>query len=198
VSLILACLNHVSLISDFVSHSQVKELLSTLERTEEQLKQKTKDANESEALRKRYSELRREHEDILSQWRKPAVEEDWRQLYQQLQDRYQTDVDTWKSRVSIVESSLEDKTEHYSLLSRELSSNQDTIKHLRSEVISLSERLAQGIEENESLYRRLRELEGRGVGGNLSSSRERGRSVDSLSDLTNIDLDLDLGEMDKE
>nr|CAD7577566.1 unnamed protein product [Timema californicum] len=177
---------------------QVKELLSTLERTEEQLKQKTKDANESEALRKRYSELRREHEDILSQWRKPAVEEDWRQLYQQLQDRYQTDVDTWKSRMSTAESSLEDKAEHCSLLTRDLSSSQDTIKHLRSEVITLSERLAQGIEENESLYRRLRELEGRGVGGNLSSSRERGRSVDSLSDLTNIDLDLDLGEMDKE
>nr|CAD7406882.1 unnamed protein product [Timema cristinae] len=176
----------------------VKELLSTLERTEEQLKQKTKDANESEVLRKRYSELRREHEEILSQWRKPSVEEDWRQLYQQLQDRYQTDVDTCKSRMSIAESSLEDQTEHCSLLTRELSSSQDTIKHLRGEVITLSERLAQGIEENESLYRRLRELEGRGVGGNLSSSRERGRSVDSLSDLTNIDLDLDLGEMDKE
>jgi len=67
--------------------------------------------------------------------------------------------------------------------------------------------LARGIEENEALYRRVRELEGRagsassnstsGSSG-LSASREKGRSVDSLSDLTNIDHDLDLAQIDKE
>lgn len=52
-----------------------------------------------------------------------------------------------------------------------------------------------GIEENEQLYARVRELEGR---SGLSAARERGRSFDSLSDLTNIDMDLDLSELDKE
>jgi len=51
-----------------------------------------------------------------------------------------------------------------------------------------------GIEENERLYSRVRELEKNG----LSASRERGRSFDSLSDLTNIELDLDLTALDKE
>lgn len=52
-----------------------------------------------------------------------------------------------------------------------------------------------GIEENERLYTKVRELEER---GGLSVSRERGRSFDSLSDLTNIELDLDLNSLDKE
>ena len=42
----------------------------------------------------------------------------------------------------------------------------------------------------------MRELEGKG--NSLSATRERGRSFDSLSDLTNIDLDLDLNALDKE
>lgn len=67
--------------------------------------------------------------------------------------------------------------------------------------------MARGIEENEALYRRVHELEGHagsasgssaGGSNGLSASREKGRSVDSLSDLTNIDLDLDLAQIDKE
>lgn len=52
-----------------------------------------------------------------------------------------------------------------------------------------------GIDENERLYSKVRELEDK---GGLSSSRERGRSFDSLSDLTNIELDLDFNTLDKE
>lgn len=52
-----------------------------------------------------------------------------------------------------------------------------------------------GIEENERLYNRVRDLEEK---NGLSASRERGRSYDSLSDLTNIELDLDLTALDKE
>lgn len=52
-----------------------------------------------------------------------------------------------------------------------------------------------GIEENERLYNRMREMEEK---NGFSASRERGRSFDSLSDLTNIELDLDLAALDKE
>lgn len=54
-------------------------------------------------------------------------------------------------------------------------------------------RLACAIEENEALYLRVKELE-----KPVSSVRDRARSVDSLSDLTNIDLDLNLEQLDKE
>lgn len=45
------------------------------------------------------------------------------------------------------------------------------------------------------MYSKVRELEDK---GGLSSSKERGRSFDSLSDLTNIELDLDFNSLDKE
>lgn len=46
------------------------------------------------------------------------------------------------------------------------------------------------------MYGKLRELEGKS--SSLSTARERGRSFDSLSDLTNIDMELDLNTCDKE
>lgn len=45
------------------------------------------------------------------------------------------------------------------------------------------------------MYGKLRELEGK---SSLSTARERRRSFDSLSDLTNIDMELDLHTCDKE
>lgn len=58
-----------------------------------------------------------------------------------------------------------------------------------------SKYLLLGIEENERLYNKVREMEEK---NGFSVSRERGRSFDSLSDLTNIELDLDLTALDKE
>lgn len=99
-------------------------------------------------------------------------------------------------------------------LCHELNEAQQTIEQLRVEVMSLSERLAMGIEENEALYARLRELDSAAVqteqqqrqqqkpkrndscaSSNGSSARSM---VGSLSDLTNIDLDLDLQGLDKD
>lgn len=47
------------------------------------------------------------------------------------------------------------------------------------------------------ICRRVRELESRGI--IMTSMREtKGRSLDSLSDLTNIDFDMDFSQYDKE
>lgn len=81
-------------------------------------------------------------------------------------------------------------------LQQELARSDELIHHLRDELAAVSERLNSGIEENDALYRRIREIEGRAVP--ISNMRERARSVDSLSDLTNIDLDLDLQQLDKD
>ena len=83
----------------------------------------------------------------------------------------------------------------------------DALPQEAAEAASLGEQLTRGIEENEALYSRVHELEGRAgstssssAGGcnGLSASREKGHSVDSLSDLTNIDLDLDLAQIDRD
>lgn len=80
-------------------------------------------------------------------------------------------------------------------LREELSSTDDLTRHLRDELESVTNRLAAGIEENDQLYRRLRDLEAR---GQATPPHPRSRSVDSLSDLTNIQLDLDLAQLDKD
>ncbi|XP_069672228.1 protein outspread isoform X4 [Periplaneta americana] len=175
---------------------QLQDLLKTLERTEEELRQKTKEATEAEALRKSYTELLREHEEVLTQWRQQASGDEWRELYQQLEARYHEDSEEWQQKLTDAESALAAACCRCDALTREA-----------AEATSLGERLARGIEENEALYRRVRELEGRagstssssaGGSNGLTTSRDKGRSVDSLSDLTNIDLDLDLAQIDKE
>nr|KAF7430079.1 hypothetical protein H0235_006477 [Vespula pensylvanica] len=93
------------------------------------------------------------------------------------------------------EAILRETSERCEMLTNELTSSHRNVQRLQEEVQALGERLSQGIEENERLYNRVRELEER---GGLSGSRERGRSFDSLSDLTNIDLDMDLNMLDKE
>jgi len=110
--------------------------------------------------------------------------------------RYHEDSEEWQQKLADAESALTAACCRCDALTREA-----------AETASLCERLTRGIEENEALYNRVHELEGRarstssssasGCNG-LSASREKGRSVDSLSDLTNIDLDLDVAQIDRD
>ncbi|XP_012272880.1 protein outspread isoform X2 [Orussus abietinus] len=108
---------------------------------------------------------------------------------------YSKDKEMLECKLMEAEAILRDTNQRCEALTNELSSSHRTVEHLQGETNSLSDRLTQGIEENERLYARVRELEGK---SSLSTSRERGRSFDSLSDLTNIDLDLDLTALDKD
>lgn len=178
---------------------QVQELLATLERTEEQLSQKAvslakaaDQAAELDALKDRYAALLREHETLLDQWRGVDRSQDWRGLYTQAQDRYRHDQDVWEQRLQHSEGAVRAAAERCEALARELEASKATADGLR-------QRLASGLEENEGLYARLHELAGRSASlATLALAKERGRSMDSLSDLTNIDLDLPFDELDKE
>ncbi|XP_046620410.1 protein outspread isoform X1 [Neodiprion virginianus] len=108
---------------------------------------------------------------------------------------YNRDKEILECKLLETEAILRETAERCEMLTNELSSSHTTVEHLQNEMSTLNDRLSQGIEENEHLYARVRELEER---SGLSTARERGRSFDSFSDLTNIDLDLDLTGMDKE
>ncbi|KAL6255893.1 hypothetical protein P5V15_013134 [Pogonomyrmex californicus] len=108
---------------------------------------------------------------------------------------YNREKEVLECKLLETEAILRETTERCEMLTNELTSSHRTVEHLRAETAALSDRLSQGIEENERLYNRVRELEEK---NGLSASRERGRSFDSLSDLTNIELDLDLTALDKE
>lgn len=104
---------------------------------------------------------------------------------------YRDEKKNWETALCSVQNESERHLE-------ELERTREQVSRLRGTLADVSDRLARGIEENESLYRRVRELEGRSVPINASIRDSRARSLDSLSDLTNIDLDLDTDNMDKE
>jgi len=104
---------------------------------------------------------------------------------------YRDEKKNWETALCSVQNESEKHLE-------ELERTKEQVSRLRGTLTDVSDRLARGIEENESLYRRVRELEGRSVPINVSIRDSRARSLDSLSDLTNIDLDLDTENMDKE
>lgn len=107
--------------------------------------------------------------------------------------RHRDEMKNWETAVLSAQGESEQRLD-------ELERTREQVARLRGSLADVSDRLARGIEENESLYRRVRELEGRSsvpaVNGSIRDSRAR--SLDSLSDLTNIDFDLDTENVDKE
>ncbi|XP_018369558.1 PREDICTED: protein outspread isoform X4 [Trachymyrmex cornetzi] len=114
---------------------------------------------------------------------------------EKMKNVYNREKEVLECKLLETEAILRETTERCEMLTNELTSSHRSVEHLQAETAALSDRLSQGIEENERLYNRVRELEEK---NGLSASRERGRSFDSLSDLTNIELDLDLTALDKE
>ncbi|KAL1140988.1 hypothetical protein AAG570_000914, partial [Ranatra chinensis] len=110
-----------------------------------------------------------------------------------LKKRYIDEKCKWEQAVRSVECELEDASTRCATLCTELNAERDMVLTLRGQLKTLEARLASGIEENEALYRRIQGLE-----KPTMSVRDRARSVDSLSDLTNIDLDLDFSQLEKE
>uniref|UniRef100_A0A8D8YE07 Protein outspread n=1 Tax=Cacopsylla melanoneura TaxID=428564 RepID=A0A8D8YE07_9HEMI len=115
--------------------------------------------------------------------------------------RYFQEKSTWEQELNAAEIELVTSGQRVEELCRQLGSSREQVVRLREELESvtrtkqdLEERMNRGMEENENLYRRIRDLE-----GNHHSLREsKGRSLDSLSDLTNVFLDLDLDQLDKD
>ncbi|XP_075221096.1 myosin phosphatase Rho interacting protein outspread isoform X3 [Lycorma delicatula] len=153
--------------------TQVEELL---QRVDEAGKQRAKDAAEMDSLKKRFV-------DDKSRWEHDL-------------QRAECELQAASDQCSQLCNELSECNSELCRLQQELARSDELIHHLRDELAAVSERLTNGIEENDALYRRIRELEGRAVP--MSSMREKARSVDSLSDLTNIDLDLDLQQLDKD
>ncbi|XP_042229657.1 protein MLP1 homolog [Homarus americanus] len=118
----------------------------------------------------------------------------------------------WKDLVKELRSLLDGKNEEIERKREEVEGLRDSLKTTQRELEHTADRLHRGIEENETLCSRIRELErqrqdkDRRASSNLSisSSRERFSSkknlprIDSISDLTNFDFTLEPDELDKE
>lgn len=112
-----------------------------------------------------------------------------------IKNLYNQDKNLWENKLTETQNFLKESTEHCELLTRQLTSAQETIKQLQRELNELSEKLLKSVKENENLYSRIRELEGRVVAE--SPTREKRKSIGSLSDLTNFNQDLNPESLDK-
>lgn len=108
---------------------------------------------------------------------------------------YNQDKNLWENKLTETQNFLKESTEHCELLTRQLTSAQETIKQLQRELNELNDKLLKSVKENENLYTRIRELEGRVVAE--SPTREKRKSIGSLSDLTNFNQDLNPESLDK-
>lgn len=136
---------------------RMEELLATLERTEQQLNQRTRQLEDIEGLKMMY-----------------------------LKDK-----DLWEDKLKEKECILKETLDKFEMVNKDFMSKQLSNTALKEEIKCLNDRLRRGIEENDYLYRKLHDLEGKGLKNHSSS-------FGSLSDLTNIDLDLDLNNINKE
>ncbi|KAB7496197.1 Protein outspread [Armadillidium nasatum] len=122
----------------------------------------------------------------------------------------------WKDLVKELRSLLDGRNVDMEMKREEVASIREKLKETQSELDATADRLHRGIEENESLCGRLRELERqsrsqaaaaaaaaikvrRGSSSlSLSNSKKNLPRLDSLSDLTNLDLNFDPDDMERE
>ncbi|CAH2073120.1 unnamed protein product, partial [Iphiclides podalirius] len=140
---------------------KMEELVTALQKKEEELSMRTKDAENLDAIKQLYNH----------------------------------DKTTWESKLTETQNFLKESTEHCELLTRQLASAQENIKQLQRELNDLNEKLVKSVKENDGLYSRIRELEGRAA--SESPSKEKRKSIGSLSDLTNLNKDLHLESLEK-
>ncbi|XP_045785891.1 protein outspread isoform X2 [Maniola jurtina] len=108
---------------------------------------------------------------------------------------YNQDKNMWESKLTETQKFLKESTEHCELLTRQLTTAQEAIKQLQKELSELNEKLLRSVRENDSLYSRIRELESKVVAE--SPTREKRKSIGSLSDLSNINQDLNIESLEK-
>ncbi|KAL0894266.1 hypothetical protein ABMA27_014269 [Loxostege sticticalis] len=112
-----------------------------------------------------------------------------------IKQMYNQDKTMWENKLTETQNFLKESTEHCELLTNQLTSAQETVKQLQKELNELNEKLLKSVKENESLYARIRDLEGRVVAE--SPTREKRKSIGSLSDLTNMNQELNIDSLEK-
>ncbi|XP_013195043.2 protein outspread isoform X2 [Amyelois transitella] len=109
---------------------------------------------------------------------------------------YNQDKTMWETKLRETQNFLKESTEHCELLTRQLTSAQETVVQLQTELTDLNDKLLKSVKENEVLYDRIQDLEGRLSAE--SPTKEKRKSISSLSDLTNMDHDLNMESLEKD
>lgn len=171
---------------------QLKHALSDVNAAESELARLRKLKSEAALREKKMEELvttlQKKEDELLIRTKEAENLDAIKELYNQ-------DKNMWETKLTETQNFLKESTEHCEHLTRQLTSAQETVKQLQRELNELNEKLLKSVKENDNLYARIRELEGRVIAE--SPTREKRKSIGSLSDLANINHDLNLETLEK-
>lgn len=115
------------------------------------------------------------------------MEKELTQKLNNLEEKYAREEKIWQRNIAEVEKSCTESENKCTSLSRDVQTKQRIIASLQEELKCAKERLSKNRQENDRLYKKLQEME--------SKTSLRIKRIDSLSDLTNIDLEIDLDSL---
>ncbi|CAH2990443.1 unnamed protein product [Chilo suppressalis] len=171
---------------------QLKLALSDVNSAESELarlrKLKSEAAMREQKMEDLVTTLQKKEEELIVRTKEAESLNTIKQLYSQ-------DKTMWENKLTETQNFLKESTEHCELLTRQLTSAQETIKQLQRELNDLNEKLLRSVKENENLYSRIKDLEARVAAE--SPTREKRKSIGSLSDLANINHDLNIDSLEK-
>ncbi|XP_022901858.2 protein outspread [Onthophagus taurus] len=114
-------------------------------------------------------------------------ERELNQKLNQLEERHLKEQNGLHNRLIEIESIATENEEKYLYTSKELQTNQKLVCSLQEELKLLNDRHAKNRQENDKLYKKLQEME--------CKPHTRRKRLDSLTDLTDINLDMDLDNL---
>lgn len=97
---------------------------------------------------------------------------------------YNDDKGIWENKLTETQKFLKESTQQCELLTQQLSSAQESIQLLQQELNELNEKLHKSVKENEHLYSKIKDLEGKII--TESPTKEKRKSIGSLCELANI------------
>ncbi|XP_023311180.1 protein outspread [Anoplophora glabripennis] len=159
--------------------TKAEEAVRTLEEEIARLKKFQSDA----AIREKKTK------EMLSNFERNEIE--LNQKNSQIEVKFLKEQRALQRRLSEAEESSRTFEEKCNILSKELQTKQRIIIDLKDELSSSNEKIMLEKEENDKLYKKIQELEGRYCFKNSKFN------VDTLTELTNINLDLDIDDLNQ-
>ncbi|KAF7271366.1 hypothetical protein GWI33_015722 [Rhynchophorus ferrugineus] len=162
-------------------HKQLERAANEITRLEEEIARLKKLQSDAAVREKKAKEM------LISLEKK---EEDLNQRNSQMELKFLKEQRALERQLAEAEEASRTFEHKYDMLFNDLQAKHLILSKLQEEIVSSNERLEKSRQENEKLYKKLRDLQDRRNG-----SRAKSMHVDSLTDLTNIDLDTDIDSL---
>ncbi|XP_017785989.1 PREDICTED: protein outspread isoform X2 [Nicrophorus vespilloides] len=160
-------------------------------------KQLTNASNDLQMLESEITRLKKQQTDSVirekqskeSIYNLEMIEKELSQKIKHADEKFSKEQKIWSRRISDYERDVSEAEDKCNSLSRELQTKQRIVTSLQEELKCANERLSRHRLDNDRMFKKLQEIEGK----NLNKSKR----MASLTDLTDIDLDIDLDNLNQ-